>query len=123
MLDGVREDTVTFTRDLPYGWDRLVENLVDPAHIPWVHHGLQGQRDDGIPMNMSMSRDTTVTKSGFSFDFADRTLGMRRAGTPSSSARPMWSSKNACFEMQPGPAARQPPKFRLTLVCIPIRAG
>ena len=40
--------TATYTRDLPYSWDTLLENIVDPAHIPFAHHGLQGKRDDAI---------------------------------------------------------------------------
>jgi pheophorbide a oxygenase len=41
MLAGVREDITTYTRDLPYGWDTLVENIIDAGHVPWAHHGLQ----------------------------------------------------------------------------------
>ena len=26
----------TYTRDLPYGWDVLLENIVDPSHVPFV---------------------------------------------------------------------------------------
>jgi phenylpropionate dioxygenase-like ring-hydroxylating dioxygenase large terminal subunit len=29
-----------FMRDLPYGIDVLVENLVDPSHLPFSHHKL-----------------------------------------------------------------------------------
>ena len=41
MLKGVTGTPPTYTRDLPYGWDMLLENLADPAHIPFAHHGLQ----------------------------------------------------------------------------------
>lgn len=27
-------------RDLPYGHDVLMENIADPAHLPWSHHKL-----------------------------------------------------------------------------------
>ena len=36
MLSNLGPDTTTYTRDLPYGWDTLLENIVDPAHVPWV---------------------------------------------------------------------------------------
>lgn len=36
MLSNLGNDTTTYTRDLPYGWDTLLENIVDPAHVPWV---------------------------------------------------------------------------------------
>ena len=53
FLRGVADDASTYTRDLPYGWDTLLENIVDPAHIPFAHHGLQGKRDDAIAINMT----------------------------------------------------------------------
>merc|ERR1719215_317146 len=41
-----------FSRELPYSVDFLLENFMDPAHIPFAHHGLQGQRQDGSPIAM-----------------------------------------------------------------------
>ena len=40
------------TRDLPYSFDFLVENFMDPGHIPFAHHTLQGVREDGSPIPM-----------------------------------------------------------------------
>ena len=31
----------TYTRELPYSFDFLVENFMDPGHIPFAHHGMQ----------------------------------------------------------------------------------
>lgn len=42
-----------YVRDLPYSFDFLVENFMDPAHIPFAHHKLQSTRDDGIPIEMA----------------------------------------------------------------------
>ena len=42
------------SRDLPYSWDFLVENFMDPAHIPFAHHSLQGVREDGSPIPMEV---------------------------------------------------------------------
>eukprot|EP00291_Cryptomonas_curvata_P018216 CAMPEP_0172166996 /NCGR_PEP_ID=MMETSP1050-20130122/9318_1 /TAXON_ID=233186 /ORGANISM="Cryptomonas curvata, Strain CCAP979/52" /LENGTH=244 /DNA_ID=CAMNT_0012837721 /DNA_START=174 /DNA_END=905 /DNA_ORIENTATION=- len=39
-------------RDLPYSFDFLLENFMDPAHIPFAHHSLQGRREDGSPIPM-----------------------------------------------------------------------
>lgn len=36
MVRNVPEGAATYTRDQPYGWDTLLENIVDPAHVPWV---------------------------------------------------------------------------------------
>ena len=33
----------TVVRELPYGWDTLVENVADPSHVPFAHHGIQGK--------------------------------------------------------------------------------
>ncbi|KAM0827208.1 hypothetical protein ACQ4PT_068351 [Festuca glaucescens] len=35
--------TVYGIRDLSYGYDVLVENLMDPAHVPYAHKGLMGK--------------------------------------------------------------------------------
>jgi hypothetical protein len=32
-----------YSRELPYSFDFLVENLADPAHIPFAHHKLLGK--------------------------------------------------------------------------------
>lgn len=36
MVQNVPYDVGTYTRDLPYGWDTLVENLADAGHVPFV---------------------------------------------------------------------------------------
>ncbi len=33
-----------YMRDLPYSWDFLVENLIDPAHVNYAHNGVIGSR-------------------------------------------------------------------------------
>ncbi|KGN66705.2 protochlorophyllide-dependent translocon component 52, chloroplastic [Cucumis sativus] len=30
-------------RDLPYGYEILTENLMDPAHVPYAHYGIMGR--------------------------------------------------------------------------------
>lgn len=39
-----------FVRDLEYDWQTLVENVADPSHVPFAHHGVQGDRDKATPM-------------------------------------------------------------------------
>lgn len=78
FLQNVPDLCSTYTRDLPYSWDTLLENIVDPSHVPFAHHGLQGKRIDAIPVQMSLAKN--VSAQGFSFDFADRTMGMKRKG-------------------------------------------
>lgn len=69
----------TYTRDLPYGYDTLMENLLDPSHVPFAHHGLQGTRSDAYvkPLEMFVHYD----KSGddtIKFVFDDHTTGKDR---------------------------------------------
>ncbi|GAB4823576.1 hypothetical protein N2152v2_010622 [Parachlorella kessleri] len=33
-----------FTSDVPYDYAALAENVLDPSHVPWAHHGVQGDR-------------------------------------------------------------------------------
>jgi len=80
MMKGIATDISTYTRDLPYGWDTLTENLIDPAHVPFAHHGLQGTRDDAVPINMT---NPTITKSGLELSFQDRTMKKFRTGEAS----------------------------------------
>ncbi|KAI3798124.1 hypothetical protein L1987_33393 [Smallanthus sonchifolius] len=32
-----------FNRDIPYGYEVLIENLMDPSHAPYAHHGILRQ--------------------------------------------------------------------------------
>ncbi|KAK1411211.1 hypothetical protein QVD17_37757 [Tagetes erecta] len=29
-----------YNRDIPFGYEVLIENLMDPAHVPYAHHGI-----------------------------------------------------------------------------------
>ena len=39
--------TPHYTRDLPYDYASLVENVCDPSHVPFSHHGVMGDRWGG----------------------------------------------------------------------------
>tara|TARA_Y100000389_G_scaffold70584_1_gene67267 strand:- start:6787 stop:8061 length:1275 start_codon:yes stop_codon:yes gene_type:complete len=70
------------TRELPYSFDFLVENFMDPAHIPFAHHGLQGMRSDGI--NIPMHVITNMNDSSkLEVSFLDRVRGKMRNGVVS----------------------------------------
>ncbi|KAJ6694608.1 IRON-SULFUR DOMAIN CONTAINING PROTEIN [Salix koriyanagi] len=51
-------------RDLPYGYDVLIENLLDPAHLPYAHYGLltapklqvKSDREGGGPLDLSVKK-------------------------------------------------------------------
>ena len=67
-----------FIRDFPYSVDMLLDNFMDPAHLPFAHHGLQGQRSDGspIPMSLEKSDDNYIGVS-----YSDKIDGVKRVGT------------------------------------------
>jgi phenylpropionate dioxygenase-like ring-hydroxylating dioxygenase large terminal subunit len=137
MLSDVQlTSPATFTRDLPYGYDTLLENIVDPSHVPFAHHGLQGTRSDALPILMTQPQNVTI--NGFDFDFADRTLKMRRNGTGIFRAPFVISyaskflSDNDTISSTKAPQGRQtvsspkPPRrkeFNLTTVIIPTQPG
>lgn len=43
-------------RDLPYSYEILIENLMDPAHVPFAHHKIMGNRDQGKPLQLSVDK-------------------------------------------------------------------
>lgn len=53
-------------RQLPYGSDYFIENVVDPAHVPVSHHNVVGSRYGDLRQNMKLK--TKMTKNGFSIE-------------------------------------------------------
>ena len=48
----------SMVRDLEYDWQTLVENLADPSHVHFAHHGIQGNRDLAQPIPLNIVRST-----------------------------------------------------------------
>lgn len=48
----------TFVRDLEYDWQTLVENVADPSHVPFAHHGIQGNREKASPVPIKIEQST-----------------------------------------------------------------
>ena len=70
------------TRALPYSFDFLVENFMDPGHIPFAHHSLQGVRSDGSPI--PMERITSLGNTTHcELTFTDKIRNKTRDGTVS----------------------------------------
>ena len=46
----------SMVRDLEYDWRILVENVADPSHVPFAHHGIQGNRDKAKPIALDILR-------------------------------------------------------------------
>ncbi|EFJ09200.1 hypothetical protein SELMODRAFT_130316 [Selaginella moellendorffii] len=44
------------TSDVPYGYEALIENLMDPTHVPFAHHKLQGNRNKTGPVSYTVNK-------------------------------------------------------------------
>ncbi|MBO1066970.1 MULTISPECIES: Rieske 2Fe-2S domain-containing protein [Nostocales] len=47
-----------YFRDLEYDWQTLVENVADPSHVPFAHHGVQGNREKAQPIPLNIVKST-----------------------------------------------------------------
>ena len=48
----------SYVRDLAYDWQTLVENVLDPSHVSFAHHGVQGKRSQGRPLPIEITTST-----------------------------------------------------------------
>lgn len=48
----------SMVRDLEYDWQTLIENVADPSHVPFAHHGVQGNRDRAAPLKIQIVKST-----------------------------------------------------------------
>jgi phenylpropionate dioxygenase-like ring-hydroxylating dioxygenase large terminal subunit len=137
FLFDVPPNSTTYTRDVPYSYDTLLENIVDPAHVPFAHHSLQGTRHDAMPI--VMSRPTNVTAAGFNFTFSDRTMRRRRSGIgifrapfvvqyaaefePPNEVETVGDTNSKRQRQSPRPLPARLTVFNLTTIQIPTRPG
>jgi phenylpropionate dioxygenase-like ring-hydroxylating dioxygenase large terminal subunit len=115
LTEFVTPPQVTFyTRDLPYSWDFLVENLMDgPAHLAYAHNTIGSKREDAAPIPMK------VRVSNFThFDYQSSYIRQgeeryRRFGFQ----RPFLTHQ----ETPRGPGGEW--KRTLLFFCVPVREG
>ena len=50
----IENNRTLFVREVPYSADFLMENFMDPSHIPFAHHSLQSVRSDASPVPMKV---------------------------------------------------------------------
>ncbi|KAI5059901.1 hypothetical protein GOP47_0024321 [Adiantum capillus-veneris] len=103
------------SRNLPYGYEQLIENLMDPAHVPFAHHGLQGFRNMAKPLNYKVEK---VEKSGY--------IGDAERG-PATFIAPCIFTLDSVFNSpkNDGSSTAGKPQKRIVLVfiCIPVSPG
>jgi phenylpropionate dioxygenase-like ring-hydroxylating dioxygenase large terminal subunit len=44
----------SMVRDLEYDWQTLIENVADPSHVAFAHHGIQGDREKATPIPLEI---------------------------------------------------------------------
>ena len=113
LAGNIEKGTTYYTRELPYSFDFLIENFMDPAHVPFAHHSLQGTRDDGSPIEMAVAANnfTHVETT-----FVDICRGKQRDGVLSFQ-RPSFYH----FRTRPNATAEYKPN--LEIYTAPISAG
>ena len=78
-----------YMRDLPYDYTTLVENIIDPSHVPVSHHGT-------VPGDRSLAQPLT-TKVRISAEAADGALPLGFVGT---TEVPLHASSRLSFAQQ-----------------------
>ena len=72
---------IGFIRILPYDYEILAENLLDPAHVPFSHHGVIPRIDRSNAMAIAMAPVPPVTPNSIaSVQFTNTALGFPRNG-------------------------------------------
>ena len=61
-----------FSREMMYDYSTLVENVVDPSHVPFSHHKVQGNRDKIMHGMYDMKRDEAARLSSNPNEIAAR---------------------------------------------------
>ena len=67
-----------FMRDMPYGQDILLENVVDPSHVPFSHHGVIGNRNKVLPSSMQ-TLEPVQSETGFAVGISVNKNGTNRS--------------------------------------------
>lgn len=108
-----------FSRELPYSFDIAMENFMDPSHIPFAHHALLGNREDGSPIPTQIMT-TLANESCVQVKFKDRFLGKERTGL-SNFISPFYFY----FEVLEEEASLETPsqKMRLMILVCPVLPG
>jgi phenylpropionate dioxygenase-like ring-hydroxylating dioxygenase large terminal subunit len=71
MADGKPTDgwiVLNTCRDLPYDAATLLENVLDPSHLPFTHHNSVGKRSNASPVELEV---VSSDKSGFTGTWAE----------------------------------------------------
>ncbi|WOL19357.1 protochlorophyllide-dependent translocon component 52, chloroplastic [Canna indica] len=135
-LDDPSYSSTTGMREFPYGYEVLIENLMDPAHVPYAHHGIMNMpkslknrpnadREGGSPLNITIDASSII---GF---LAHRDFGFNKFIAPCiffiSSPPVMSGNGSASSSDVKGDSSlktqQKQRRFLLIFMCIPVRPG
>lgn len=116
-------------RDIPYGYEVLVENLMDPAHVPYAHYGIMRvptdknrpkvDKEGGRALQINIE---TMDKSGF---FAKQERGINKFIPPCvfyALPNSMINGNNGSLPSVKESEGKQK-RFLLMFFCIPVSPG
>ncbi|CAL4980882.1 unnamed protein product [Urochloa decumbens] len=96
-------------RDLLYGYDVLVENIIDPSHLPYAHKGLD--EEGGVPMKAKIEQGSI---EGF--------VSAMEGGNMRFQA-PCTVHGTSTDKVAAASGKAPPPHLRLVAFCIPVGPG
>ncbi|CAI0557924.1 unnamed protein product [Linum tenue] len=101
-------------RDIAYGYDVLVENLMDPAHVPYAHYGLMQTRKPDVKRDREGGRplDFVVKKLDMDGFYGKLDMGIGQFTAP------------CIFSLRtnPTPSPSTQRRMALVFICIPQKA-
>ncbi|GLU19590.1 hypothetical protein SLE2022_358310 [Rubroshorea leprosula] len=139
-LDDPSYTKLMTNRDIPYGYEILIENLMDPAHVPYAHYGImrvpqpknrvKADREGGRPIEMSVQK---LDKNGFSGKqeistsrfiapcvyYSSLSLGMNQ----SAGVDQVNGSLSAAGKKKEPSTGVQQKRVLLVFICIPVSPG
>jgi nitrite reductase/ring-hydroxylating ferredoxin subunit len=118
--DVKNETNEYFVRELPYSFDMLIENFMDPGHIPYAHHGLQGVRTDGMPIPMKL---LATNETHLELQFEDKVRGKSRTGIISYQRPASYHFRTLQSAKKKGVVTSPIWKKNLQLYAVPVEEG
>lgn len=102
---------IPYLREVPYSWNYLLENIFDPAHVPFAHQGLQSIRSDGISIPMQLVH---FTPDKLVILFQDQCMGEKRDGRIE-----FFGPHLYCLSFR----QENVWKRNMTILCVPVEVG
>ncbi|XP_071718836.1 protochlorophyllide-dependent translocon component 52, chloroplastic [Rutidosis leptorrhynchoides] len=119
-----------FNRDIPYGYEILIENLMDPSHVPYAHYGMmrvpqpsvKRDREGGRPLEINVNK---INKDGFT---AKQENGQWNFVAPclfyGSVTIGGTSNETSSAASTNGTVTKKPPRqVLLIFICMPVSPG